>query len=1184
MSDLDLLGFPLTGRQLIEASAGTGKTYSITALHLRALLGVGVPTPVPLDRLLVVTFTNAAADELRGRVRSRLVAMRDRLRIGTPTNDDFNESLATAIPTDEVPLAIARLDVALQSLDTAAIYTIHGFCLRVLREYAFDSGVPFEQELIADDYDYMHAAVTDAWRRLVYQVDAAHEMAAARLYDCWPSPSHLWKDVKTLLVRPDVEWRGIELDSVAAAGAALHDAIVAFKAVARELCLADALSQSNFSTEAKKGLAARARIAALRALVTLPGAQGTGPDDEPLVAFIARYTGASFASANRHQKKKGVPFDGALTAAAAEGMVAVDRQLRACALRDVIRSARVESVQEKTRRGLLSPDDVLERTSAALSGADGAGFAHKLRQRYPIAMIDEFQDTDPLQWRIFNRIYAVGGNATCVLIGDPKQAIYGFRGADIFSYLDARVAIGAAHTHRLSVTRRATPRLANGLNALYGQAQTPQFLLPGIDYVPVQSALDKENTGFARAGVDQPPLRFWHLDLAGKLSISKSAMVQRMASIAAERIDALLRDEYTLDGAPLAPGDLAILVRDHIEADAMRRALARRGRDVAFLNRGSVFASEGAGLVRLLLIALSDPNDDARVRAVLASKLGGWGATELAQSMTDDAGWQVQLERFHRLAEISGSRGVLAMLRAAVREFELAGRWLPAPDGARLLTDMRHVGEMLQSESARLGGGARLQRWLEQRMADTQPCEEHLVRLESDEALLKIVTFHGAKGLEYPVVILPFVSAARVSTQGVYHERDEAAASGVVHRAVLDISDASHQEVDRERLAEDLRLLYVGLTRAKRACFVGVANCVSKGVEMTASALGRLLLSDGTAVSDGAIAAALVQLTSRCADIAVERTAASAEQRMTAGAKAPASEALHCREFIGRIDTSWRIASYSSITRDANADYTAPGADDEDPASTASMHDGSDVDAAIQYQFSRGANAGVLLHKLLERWPAADAGPNLQNEFVASELRAAGIAHDTARVSAVVGWIEQIRTLRLAPLAIALRDLVHVRAELEFQLPLARVPTARLWQILQRHGYRADALPSQSLHGMLKGFIDLVFEHDGRYCIVDYKSNFLGGHAGAYAHANLVAAMRSHRYDLQFLFYALALRRWLAVHGTPGATLDVFYLFLRGVSAPGGGIYHHVPSPAVLDELDGLFDGTTLPAAATSMR
>ena len=1204
MKELDLLRFPLSGRQLIEASAGTGKTYSITALHLRALLGHGVPAPVAVDRLLVVTFTNAATDELRGRVRSRLVRMRDRLQSGLPGDDTFNEALAADLPPGDVARATATLDLAVQSLDAAAIYTIDAFCLHVLREFAFDSGVAFDQEFVADDSDYLHTALTDVWRRLVYPATGGEVGAGPHLNALWPTPEHLWRDVKDLLRRRDLELRGAETASVAAANGLLNDAILAFKAVARAARLADVLKGSNLSTNAADGPAHWSRIDALRTLLAAPGAQGRGPDGQAIVNFIRVYTTLALSKAGL---KRGTNFDTTPIGVAADRVVAASQQLRARALRDVFDTARADAAREKTRRGVLAPDDLLRRTSAALSGERGAAFARKLRQRYPVAMIDEFQDTDALQWQIFARIYRAGADpaTACVLIGDPKQAIYGFRGADIFSYLDARGAIGGAGRHHLTVTRRATAPLANALNALYARAEPQPFLLNDIDYAPVASAIDGEIAGFTRAGVDLPPLVFWHLDLNGRGMIASGPMVNAMAGVAAARIDALLSGDHAVDGRAIAPGDLAILVRNRKEADTMRRALARLGRDAAFLNRGSVFASETATLVRLLLIALIDPNDDARVRAVLVSRIGGWDVVMLAAGQADDGLWQRQTERFHGLAQIASQRGVLAMLRAAVLEFGLAARWLAHADGARWLTDLRHTGELLQTESARLGGGARLLRWLEQRIAaaDSDSDDAHLMRLESDEDLIKIVTLHGAKGLEYPVVILPFVSAFRVTEYGVFHEpidggidtlRDPGQASN--HRPIHDLSDTPHPQIDHERLAEDLRMLYVGLTRAKRACFVGVANCASHDLSVTRGALGRLLLGDAPTAGDAELGAALDRLTRDCPDIGVESVVAGGGARALPGAVAlaaaaaeeaalvvvgpaeagpaevgPAEAGPKVRSFNGTIDASWKIFSYSSLTRAASAEYTAPGADDEDGDDQVAS---SAAESAIQYQFPRGAAAGVLLHKLLERWPPGDP-----HAFVSGELRSAVIGGDALRVQAqttdVVQWLTTVRSQPLAPLGVALHDLARGRAEMAFELPLAPVPTARLWRVLAAHGYRGDPLPPQQLHGMLRGYIDLVFEQDGRYYIVDYKSNFLGGHAAAYAANELAVAMRGHRYDLQFLLYAVAVRRWLAVHGRAGVTPEVFYFFLRGIAAPGGGIHHHVPTAAVLDELDDLFAGVT---------
>jgi exodeoxyribonuclease V beta subunit len=860
----------------------------------------------------------------------------------------------------------------------------------------------------------------------------------------------------------------------------------------------------------------------------------------------------------------------------------------------------------KRRSGLFGFADMLQRLDVALADPDsGERLAQRLREQFPVAMIDEFQDTSPLQFRIFDRIYRTAENrpdTALLLIGDPKQSIYGFRGADIHSYLDARRATAGRH-HVLGTNFRSTQSVVEVVNRwfeipddAFGYQQDDE------DPLPFQPVGAKGRTEvFRTSDGDVSAMTVVH----DAILRSQRDAQTHLAALCAEQIVAWLSDQQARfadaekGDKPLQPKDIAVLVRTGKEAAAVREALRARGVASVYLSdRDSVFASDEAQDLCLWLRGVAEPQDMRRLRAALGTRTVGLSLAELYDLATQDELLDARAEQMRELHQTWQSQGVLAMLRQSLHVLQLAGRWRGEPDGERRLTNVLHLAELLQAASSKLDGEQALIRWLVQQIDEAvsgsaSGSEEQTVRLESDEDLVKVITIHASKGLEYPVVCLPFAHSHRVmeADKTPVLQRDDG--EGGRHWT-LDFDKDDTRVADRDRLREDLRLWYVALTRARHALWVGwsaVKRANGKTCVNHHSAAGHLLGGDNE-LEAAVWLDKLQQLMTNDAgqDLSVKLEVAAEGVPLTLWKK-PAQttalrQALSCTV---RIDKSWTIASFSRLARDLSSQpllhMATPRPADDEPPEEATVLPVADAPTGVMapwHAFAKGPTAGNFLHDQLE-WLAADG-------FVLDEPKALRLQQrcDNAgyknQADDVVQWLGRVVARPLRGPNAPLNALGALLPEMEFWLPAGRLHAREVDALCQQHllpGVSRPQLPDAQLHGMLMGFADLVFEHEGRYWVLDYKSNHLGADDAAYTAQALDAAMAHHRYEVQAALYMLALHRLLRAR--LGSAYDpaqqlggAVYLFLRGIDGPAGGCCT-LPAPlALLDGLDAMLDTEVL--------
>jgi exodeoxyribonuclease V beta subunit len=1111
-TDFDVCGPLPSGVTVLEASAGTGKTYTIAALAARY-----VAEGTPLERLLLITFTRMATGELRDRVRERLVGCEQQLsRILAGAPDPETDPVLTLLasgPREDVACRRDRLARAVADFDAATIATTHGFCQEVLAELGTIGDLDPETAFVEDVSDLLEQALDDLYVRRF------HGREPARF--------------------PRVE---------------------------------------------------ALRIA--RAAVDNPMAE-LEPRDEPRDSTAAmRYRLAS----------------------------AVRRELE----------------ERKRRMAIMTYDDLLTRLNATLGGENAEEARARLRARFEVVLVDEFQDTDPIQWQILDRAFAAEG-ITLVLVADPKQAIYAFRGADVYAYLKAAEIAGARAT--LRENRRSDQGLLDAYDALFGEARlghegiayrrvraAPAHLMPRLAGAPSDAPLRVRVVRRDEPGIERTPNGFASVDTA-------RAHIAR--DLAADVVG-LLSSNATIehrapDGRPVAservrPGHLAVLVRRHVDAGLVRDELHAASVPAVINGAGSVFATQSARDWLALLEAIERPASQVRARTAALTPFLGWAAERIAVAREEE--WEAVHRRLHRWGRILRDRGVAAMTEAIVVGEDLAARMLAISAGERRLTDLRHLAQLLHRvASAERFGVTALRGWIAERIDDAdrdEGEEERARRLESDAEAVQVLTIHRSKGLEFPVVYCPFLwdpTWIRQREPVSFHDP----ATGYRHTIDVGLEGRTYRRHWQQHLVEqrgeDLRLAYVALTRAKHQAVIWWAG--SK--DSCNSALGRLLFAQDaggnvapygrSTPTDAAVEERLRELAARAPRrIAVERSTLGMPAAWSPPLAYPVE--LAAARFDRHLDPWWRRTSYTDITAEAHdpvvgSEPERPVVIDEPEApSPLPATTGPDLGLAVVSPFAEmpvGMRFGTFIHTVLE---ATDfAAPDLDAELAAHV--AAGASTRSLDLGEPALVVEALRAAIETPLGpiVDSRRLADVERsdrldELEFELPLAggdepsgRLTLQAIARVLREGVPPGDPMAEYAarlddpalragVRGFLTGSIDLVIRLNAvggvRFAIVDYKTNWLGPPdepltLAHYRPEALAAEMSRAHYGLQALLYTVALHRYLRWR-MPGYDPDrhlagVLYLFVRGMAGEGdAGVFSWRPPGGLVRALSDVLD------------
>lgn len=1099
MNNLDPLTIPLKGLNLIEASAGTGKTYAISNIYLQLL----VEGNFTVEEILVVTFTKAATEELKGRIRGRIMDALQALS-GNHGADDFLKSFTANISNRE--MAQRKLINALRSFDLAAIFTIHGFCLRMLHNHAFESASLFDTGLVEDQTEVLAEIVDDFWRKTFYPME------------------------------PDV-----------------------FRATTQEI------DRRRLLELAKKCVS------------------------NPLFVIVA-------GMENKEDKATASKDPG-------PSIVSLKQQF--------IDYVQKESVRRKRAENVRSYDDLLMDLFRALEGPGGKELARSIQRHYRAALVDEFQDTDPLQYRIFLSIYR-GSDGALFLIGDPKQSIYSFRGADIFSYMEAVNDVDVRYT--LGKNWRSAGGLIRAVNTIFGEKDNP-FLFDSLSFQPVEQGSKEESEFVMDDAEDRSPFKIWFMKREqGKKNIGKGIARMLAGKAVADEIVTLLskgnEGRAMIGGRPIHAGDIAILVPTNWEARDMLRILKEAWIPGVIYSSESIFASNEATEMERILSAVLEPSNESYVKAALTTDAMGISGDELVAFIEDERAWDVLVEKFELYRSLFVSKGFITMARTMVTQEGIKQRLRTFPDGERRVTNILHCIELLHGASIEKKLGPEgLLKWLQEERAKEYASEadEHQVHLETDEKAVKIITIHKSKGLEYPIVFCPFSWGSAATGKNsliVYHDSNKA------NQPTIDIgfpaNGNSRRSMEHERLAELVRLLYVTLTRAEYRCYLawGLIN------ESETSALAYLLhyrprtqkiinlagLQDFMkGLNDRQMEEDIINLVEKSGG-AIELMPIPAPAGLIYSPPSLKTAELTCREFSGDIEKDWRTTSFSAIVSTKDHLAEAPDRDrtvDTESNPLESKSDETEKNTLSIFNFPHGTSAGSCLHDILEHIDFTLENSDDARRLVAEKL--AGYGFEDKWTDTVYRAVANVLSApimgKVTPFSLSClkpSDRLH---EVEFYAPLGRISAGGLGEVFRSYGGRAipdrfsrriEDLGFKPHKGMLRGFIDMVFHYNGCYYLVDWKSNFLGD-SGNYRREKLNEVMEKELYILQYHIYVVALHQFLGTRVNTYRYREhfggVFYLFLRGIDPERGseyGIFFDRPEFDLVNNLSHFLTGLRL--------
>jgi exodeoxyribonuclease V beta subunit len=1153
------------GVTLIEASAGTGKTFTIAGIVLRLVL----EQRIPIQHILTVTYTIAATEELRDRVRKRLRNALDDLRLG----QSEDEVVAKYLKCGDIPQAIRDLDLAVQNFDDARILTIHGFCQRVLRDYAFEAGVLFDSALLTDPTPLFEEAAQDFWRTQFYSGSAllprlalAHYQSPAHWIDLlWQTVNHpdlviiplpgqqpaanIGKQIEPKLAEVAKEW--------SKSRAAITQILTKDTNLSRDKAL-------NFSPAKVLKL-----LAELQAVCT--DFRQANPNDLCAISRVSRSEIVRCTKEKTGIAPKHPFFD------LCEDFHQLTGRYFHQLDHEFLAFAREELPRHKARLNILTYDDLLARLRDALKSRTGPTLLKTLGAQYRAALIDEFQDTDSVQYEIFRQVFS-DQEHYLFFVGDPKQAMFRFRGADVFTYLSA--ASQATRQFTLGTNYRSEKLLLQAVNTLFSNVERP-FLIEEIEYRLVGPP-KKPREDFAELveATSEAPFRFRLLEDADKPHKQGQAESQIRLAVVAD-IARLEASGSQLGNRRLKFGDMAILVRTNAQAADLEDLLRTSGIKSVLKSEESVFKTKQAQETLRVLEAVLEPRYDVFLRTALATSLFGLNAAGIMELDSAEAKWQSWLEKFLLYRTEWEESCFIAFFRQVLVDQGVRQRLIQYPGGERTLTNFLHIAELLhQAETEERLTPSALCGWLRDQMNKTDKArDEHQLRLESDGDAVLLATVHKSKGLEYPIVFCPYLWKAgefKNNSEILFHDP----ANG--DRLTLDLEEkrpnpGNELIAGRECMAESLRTLYVALTRAQNRCYVYAGQISEFEKSPLAHVLGPLSVAPALQAlalkAGGAISVTVIDPVSDLA-FAIQPSRTQSVVRLAA------------RSFSAEISATQMIASFTGLTsgRSEVAAEEEPDRDSVEP-----VEPPVDVPGGINNlaRFERGLRAGVFLHDILEHLDFQDT-PERIEKLVHLKLVTHGIkGHGLSEALCA-----QLGLLLKTPLKQGLTldgiSLTDRLSEVEFSHPIASLQQGPLQNLFEQHGglipppefaKSLGRLQFRPVEGFMRGFIDLFFQFEDRYYIIDWKSNWLGPQPGDYDQKGIQACMLQHSYFLQYHLYTVAadlyLRRRIAGYEYGKHFGGIFYVFFRGLDpqTPSRGIFYDRPADSLVCALRQLLIG-----------
>ncbi|WP_394751949.1 exodeoxyribonuclease V subunit beta [Crenothrix sp.] len=1154
------------GVNLIEASAGTGKTYAIAMLALRFV----VEQNIEIEKILVVTFTKAATEELRDRIRARLAEARKALTDNTSGVDSTIIEWLNNLPNkSELTLADIkqRLDNALLNIDQASIFTIHGFCQRVLQERPLESGQLFTTELVDSIQAIKQQCAHDFWRRYIYPRTV---WEAGILTATYNTPDKLLSSVDKIASHISVYPAHQELESVLLE-------LKRWAALANDTCsdviviLQNSFSEDKFKASAIKDFESHANE--LKAWLQGDSAQ------LPSKEAFALLTGQGLKDAlNGHKFRTTKTQSGddrkleyldslGINTEPFDKLVLLIDQSSLILRRTLLEHLRVDVDRQLQQQNVMSFDDLITRLADSLTGEKGVALISQLREAFSVALIDEFQDTDDNQWCIFSSIFAAP-TQYLYLIGDPKQAIYKFRGADIYSYLGAQKA--AEHRFTLASNWRSQPQLVEAVNGLFQRQNA--FFLQDLQFIPVASGLSAARGSLYHTDQIIAPMVLWQLPPSetskGHWSSGAAGLAVRNAVVV--EIINLLTQDYSIQAVTpepskrsIQPKDIAILVRSNQQARDYQAALRGANIPSVLNSMESVFSTPEAIDLYTLLHAIAHPGDMALFKQAMTLDWFGLNGQGFYGFINDETAVDDGMERVFAYHQQWQKYGLMAMMQQVMAQEKIKTYLSTTNLSERQLTNIQHLLELMQQTAVdQLLTINKTVDWLRTAITQASGSEDQQLRLESDDNAVKIVTTHRSKGLEYNIVFCPYLWQRNSYDNPlvICHENGQM----VADLGSDEFAKRRLQALDEE-LAEDLRVLYVAVTRAKYRCYLAWAD-VRTATTANNSAMAWLLeFADADfAMQEARLKSFKIQY----AQVFDYQLLDLSETPTGRYQKRVENLDLQALKRYRSLYTPWQMSSYTALS--ALTVQETPEFPDDKADEQQTRFD------AVQPLLPKGAHTGNVVHELLE---TNNFKQLAERKDISVQKTKVCLRHGL-KLERPELLDELLYAVVTTPLSKNDPDfcLMNVQdqyclKEMPFYLPLNPVNTLGINHILQ-DSPTFQILDSKQIAGYLTGFIDLICAYQGRYYVMDYKTNTLPD----YCDETLTQAMREHNYGLQYWLYSVVLHRYLQTR-LPDYNYQqhfggVRYLFVRGMQpdVAMAGVYEDKPELEKINALALLFE------------
>lgn len=1203
MKNLDANTITLQGRHIIEASAGTGKTFNITELYIRLLLEQRSGKRLLPKDILVMTFTKDATQEIIGRVEAKIRDVLEDISEGKEVKVSIKGQETLIQKGDQNYKHLKR---SLLEIDEAAIFTIHGFCKKVLSEQAFASGMEMDVSMEVDTSDILQKVVEDFFRKHINKSET--NFGYLQIYKLH-TPEKFLADLENV-IRSNYEILADtfeqETEKLAKEKQQVFVNLEANKSFIFESLIIK-YKDKNKRIEEWQTIESWANDNQLSLMpkevsAFINGNRYRGRDD------IAEVFGEIKDLKDKYLKIKDL-----------------DEYKKQFDVAQFIKQAcfkiRQDFAKAKEQKGVLDFDDLI--TKLCQSVKKSPDLVKTLQHQYPVALIDEFQDTDAEQYEILDTIYPqsnklphspleIGADRRGVvsvtdtpssqrriddllllMIGDPKQAIYGFRGGDIFTYLKAKDSCSNDNQWSMDTNWRSTSEMIKSYNRLFYKQDYEinqegsvgeNIFSDGIGYQLVKASpnADKKAKDFDDK---LKPINYFYYQVAE--DDNKSDIDNNLSAWTANEIVRLLNSKK------VAENDIAILVENSTQAKIIQQALqAKKLSSVYLSQRDNVYHSQEAKEILALMEGINDLENKSMLKRALSTSLLGGSADKFIRYIdeNDVSAWDEEIEKAKSLRQQWHKYGFMAFIIQIIHE-----NFIQRSDSKeRVITNILHLAELIKVTENKYKHPNQLIKWYRQQLRSSATSEGEL-RLESDDNLIKIITIHGSKGLEYSVVFIPFASyvSKKKFQVGDFSKYYDKYLKQTVYKIGKD--DSIKPQIENEVVEELMRLFYVAVTRAEHRCYIGVAKYNNSEKSPLARFLGYQKNDDWLEKIQNITANPTNQ--SSLIDVATSHSYENENLIVNDQFDHDALQNLKANDINKLLNDSWEMLSFSKISKSKSQNIALEKENDE---SEDDSNQKSQQKLEFRFTAPKGADIGNILHNVLEHtdFSLGKIDDNLLQEQMDRYKVVAAEDFDNLKVwleeclVASIPFIEtetfssndiQYGLFDIKGKGFCLKDILNTKIlkEAEFYFPITneKLYKKNIIKILAEYRNQAidyDEFASQKIFGMLHGFIDLIFEYDGKFYVADYKSNYLGDTLGDYNQQSMQEKNQSSFYDLQYLIYSVALDKYLRQniesYSYEKHFGGVYYFYLRGMK-DGYGVYRARPNLEIINKLASLFNG-----------